>query len=177
MDIWHALTILVIVLVLVETLLLIALVMPLRSGGLGTRKSELRPDQGFHIDLSINGEAWPPNAHQILSGTSLIMLVQKNCTACRAIRAQLSSMPAVPFPVYAIVDGSVDGAEDYRQDVGSWKHVASSFLSPRPIHALGSFDEPQVVPTLVLANDGTVIARSYRLRDIPGFASKPDASR
>lgn len=177
MSMWVAVDIAIAIVLVVNLLLTVAIVRRLRTGTIGAREADLRPQPGFKVELDRDEGDWPLAAQRILSGVVAVAFVSPRCEGCEKIRTELNRADATGYPLYLIVNGDDQRANEFMEELEEWPHVSGVYASPGPANVLNSFDSPQFVPTVVLLANGRVVACSYRLQDIPGLTYHSSIAR
>jgi hypothetical protein len=162
-----AIDVLLLVVVLIDLALTAGIVRRLRRmpDHAVTERPAPNPRPGYQVDLTKDGEPWPVEAAAMLTGQALVAFVLPGCLGCERLQRDVDAFGALPVPFYLITDPFFDqtGGPEY---LATWTGVAGRIVAPKSMDVLDSFERPDEFPTVVLLQDGRVLASGHRLDDV-----------
>lgn len=155
------------VVVLIDLALTAGIIRRLRTmrGHAVTEGPATNPRPGHQVDLTEDSDPWPVEAAPMLTGQALVAFVVPGCLGCGRLQRELEAFGALPVPLYLITDPFFDqtGGPEY---LATWTGPAGRLVAPKSLDVLDSFGRPTEFPTVVLLQDGLVLASGHRLDDV-----------
>jgi hypothetical protein len=159
---------LVLLVLVIDLLLTAGIIRRLRAGGADASHEHGRstlPEVGLQVDLARDGVSWPASAVQMLTGSALVAFVTPGCLACERLHREWDAANS-KIPLHVLIDPFEDETELGQGYLRTWSTATSRTVAPAPLDVLDSFGRPEEFPTVLLLQDGRVVASGFKLRDV-----------